>query len=46
VADDAYLRRAILDPHAEKVAGYDVQMPKVDVSDRQLDELIAYIKSL
>ena len=46
VADDAYLRRAITDPGAQKVDGYDVRMPTADVSDEELAQLIAYIRDI
>lgn len=45
-ADDAYLRRAITDPSAQKTAGYSTTMPKADLTDAQVDDLIAYIKDL
>jgi cytochrome c oxidase subunit 2 len=44
--DDAYLRRAILDPQADVAPGYVTAMPTLDVSDAQLDRLVAYIKGL
>lgn len=47
-ADDAYLRRAILEPRADIVAGFSPIMPSygavADTSD--VEALIAYIKSL
>lgn len=45
VADDAYFRRAILDPQAQVVAGYPA-MPAVPVTEAQADRLVAYIRSL
>jgi cytochrome c oxidase subunit 2 len=48
LADDAYLRRSILSPRADIVAGYSPIMPSyasvADTSD--VEALIAYIKSL
>jgi cytochrome c oxidase subunit II len=48
-ADDAYLRRAIVDPSAEVVAGFEDLMPS-DFGDRlaedEIDDLVAFIKSL
>jgi cytochrome c oxidase subunit 2 len=48
MADDAYLRRAITDPRAEIVAGFDPIMPSYGaVADGSaIAALIAYIKSL
>lgn len=49
-ADDAYLRRSIVDPAAQIVAGYElVAMPtnfEELLTDQQIDDLIEYIKSL
>lgn len=48
VADDAYLKRSILDPGADVVAGYAPIMPSyASVADSsQADALVSYIKSL
>jgi cytochrome c oxidase subunit 2 len=46
IADAAYLERAIREPQAQVVHGFAPIMPKVPVSDEQLAELMAYIKSL
>lgn len=46
VADEDYLRRAIVDPAAERVAGYNLAMPKVALTDEQVDALITYIQEL
>ena len=45
-ADEDYLRRAILDPQAEVVAGYPAPMPAIEVSDAEADRLVAYIQGL
>ncbi|MBK9713947.1 MAG: c-type cytochrome [Kouleothrix sp.] len=47
-ADEAYLRRSILDPQAQVVAGYRPIMPSFrgKLSDQELAQLIAYIRSL
>jgi cytochrome c oxidase subunit 2 len=45
-ADDAYLRRAITEPDADKLAGYSLAMPKVELSTEEVDDLVAYIKDL
>jgi len=46
--DENYLRKSILNPQAQVVAGYAPVMPTYQnvLSDRQIDALIAYIKSL
>jgi cytochrome c oxidase subunit 2 len=46
VADDAYLTTAIVDPGAEFVAGFTVQMPTNALSDDEVADVIAYIKDL
>lgn len=46
VADEAYLRRAMLEPGAEVVAGFQPSMPTVELTDAQVDRLVAYIQSL
>jgi cytochrome c oxidase subunit 2 len=48
IADETYVRTSILDPHAEIVAGWQPIMPtfKGQVSEEQLNALVAYIKSL
>jgi cytochrome c oxidase subunit 2 len=46
--DDAYIKESILTPNAKIVTGYQGVMPTFSgqVSDAELDELTAYIKSL
>ncbi len=48
VVDDNYLRESILSPNAKIVAGYQPVMPTFQgiLSDREIDALIAYIKTL
>ncbi len=46
VADQAYLRRSIVDPSAQKVAGYDAAMPRYPLSSSQVDALVSYIEAL
>ena len=48
VADENYLRESILNPGARIVAGYANVMPSYEgqVSEDQLNQLVAYIKSL
>jgi len=47
-ADETYVRESIVDPRAKIVAGYEPLMPpfKSQVSEDQIIELIAYLKSL
>jgi len=44
--DDEYLRESITDPGAKIVAGYANLMPTLDLDDNQVDDLIAYIRTL
>jgi cytochrome c5 len=47
VADEAYLREAILEPNKKVVAGYQPSMPPYGyLKEEQVNQLIAYIKSL
>lgn len=45
-ADDAYIRESILEPQAKVHEGFGNSMPAVEVTDAQVDQLVAYIKSL
>jgi cytochrome c oxidase subunit 2 len=45
-ADDAYLRESIRTPAAKVVQGYQPVMPPLPVTDEQMEQLLAYIKSL
>lgn len=45
-ADDDYLRRAISDPGAQVVDGFNVSMPDNSLTSDQIDAVIAYIRSL
>lgn len=44
--DEAYLRHSILEPAADIVEGYQPVMPKVEMTDEELNALIEYLKSL
>ncbi len=46
--DENYIRKSLLDPQASIVAGYQPVMPTYQgiLNDKQLDALVAYIKSL
>jgi cytochrome c1 len=46
VADEDYLTRAITDPGADIVAGFDVEMPDNDLSDEEVASIVAYISEL
>ena len=46
VADQAYVTEAITDPSAKVVDGFAVAMPKADLSDAEVTDLVAYIASL
>jgi cytochrome c oxidase subunit 2 len=46
VADEAYLVRAIANPGAELVDGYNLKMPANNLSDAEIDDIVAFIQSL
>ena len=46
VADEAYLVRAIADPGAQLVDGYNLKMPGNNLSDSEIDDIVAFIQSL
>ena len=46
VVDEAYLTESIEDPGAKVVDGYSVTMPKTDLSDEEVADLVAYIVAL
>ncbi len=46
IADADYLRRAIVDPAAEIVAGSDLEMPAVELTDDEVDALLTWIEAL
>lgn len=46
LADEAYLKKSILDPQAQIVKGFAPIMPKLEMSDAELAALIVYIESL
>jgi len=43
--DDEFLRRFIRDPAARPIKGFAPIMPKVELSDAEVDALVAYIKA-
>ncbi len=44
--DDAYLRESIVDPDAKIVDGYDDLMPEPILTEKEVDEMIAYLKTI
>jgi cytochrome c oxidase subunit II len=48
VADEAYVRRSIVDPTADVVEGFEPQMPPYGgvLNDAQVDALVEYVASL
>ena len=46
MADEAYLREAIMNPLASIVHGYDDSMPPSDITEEQLNQIIEYLKTL
>lgn len=46
VADEEYLIRAIKDPSADLRADYPVQMPRNNLDDQQVADIVAYINDL
>ena len=45
-ADDEYLRTAITDPGKQVVEGFRPIMPERDLTDEQVDQIIAYLNSI
>lgn len=46
IVDDAYLARSMTHPPSDVVKGFDPQMPKIELSEGDIVDLTAYIKSL
>lgn len=48
IADDGYLRRSIVDPQAQVVAGYPGSMPSFEplLAPEDLDALVAFLRSI
>lgn len=46
IADEDYLRQAIIDPESEVVAGVTITMPTTSLTDSEVKALVAYIKEL
>lgn len=45
-ADREYLRTAIVEPNAQIVEGYTLPMPKVDLTEDEIDAIIDYIEAI
>jgi cytochrome c oxidase subunit 2 len=45
-ADEEYVKRSIRHPPKEIVKGFSAQMPQADLKDREVADLVAFIKSL
>jgi len=45
-ADDAYLREAIVNPDVKIEKGFDDLMPKPELTEKEVDEIIEYLKTL
>ena len=45
-ADEEYLKRSIRHPPDEVVKGFAPQMPKADLKERDIADLVAFIRSL
>jgi cytochrome c oxidase subunit II len=46
VADDEYIRRSVIDPGAQRVEGYAVNMPTNGLDDDDIEAVLAYIREL
>lgn len=46
IADEGYIRLAITDPGAQKVADFNLAMPPTDLDDDEIDAVVAYIETL
>lgn len=45
-ADEAYVRESILDPEAKLVDGFDNVMPKPELTDEELTQIMEYLETL
>jgi hypothetical protein len=46
IADEDYLRSAIVSPKADLVEGYGPLMPEMELSDREIETIVEYIRTL
>jgi len=45
-ADAAYIKGYILDPNKDIIKGYSPVMPKIPLTDQEVDEIVAYLETL
>jgi cytochrome c oxidase subunit 2 len=45
VADEAFIRQAIMYPNSQGIKGYQPQMPNVNLKNEEIDYIIAFLKS-
>lgn len=46
VADRAYLVRSIVEPQFDQVAGYNIRMPLVELTETEVASIVAYLEEL
>ena len=46
IADESYLRAAILEPDAHRVAGYEATMPLADLDYAEADAVVRWLQEL
>lgn len=46
VADSDYLVRSIVEPQFQQVAGYNIRMPLVELTDSEVMWIVAYLEEL
>lgn len=46
IADTDYLRRSIMEPTAQQIAGYTIEMPVNSLDEADVDAVVAYIQEL
>jgi mono/diheme cytochrome c family protein len=46
IADREYIVESIVDPDAKLVQGYNLPMPRTELSDAEIDAVVAYIEAL
>lgn len=45
VVDEAYVRKALTEPNADIVDGYEPRMPIFPLNDSEVDKLVDYVRS-
>lgn len=46
VVDEEYLRRSITDPTADVRAGFPASMPRIPLTDEEVDQVVAYLRQV